>query len=165
VSAYGRTKWAGEQLVRRQHPDGHLIVRTAWLYGAHGPCFPKTMVRLARERGTLSVVDDQVGQPTWTVDVAATVLALVEHRAPAGTYHATASGLTSWCGFARAVVAAAGYDPAIVSPTDSSRFARPAPRPAYSVLGHEALLVTGVAEIGSWDERWRAAAPSVLADV
>jgi dTDP-4-dehydrorhamnose reductase len=138
------------------------VVRTAWLYGAHGSCFPKTMVRLARERGALSVVDDQVGQPTWTKDVAATVIALVEADAPAGTYHATSSGQTSWFGFAQAIVAAAGLDPAIVSPTDSSTFVRPAPRPAYSVLGHDASAAVGVPEIGDWAERWEAAAPEVL---
>jgi len=162
ASAYGRTKWAGEEAVRREHPDGHLVVRTAWLYGAHGNCFPKTMVRVGREKGALSVVDDQVGQPTWTVDVAATVLALVEQGAPAGTYHATSSGQTSWFGFARAIVEAAGMDPAIVSPTDSAAFVRPAPRPAYSVLGHDALTRVGVPEIGDWAERWKAAARSVI---
>ena len=163
ASAYGRTKWAGEEAVRREHPGGHFVVRTAWLYGAHGNCFPKTIARLAKERGELSVVDDQVGQPTWTVDVAATVLALVEADAPAGTYHATSSGLTSWFGFAQAIVAAAGLDPAIVSPTDSSSFVRPAPRPAYSVLGHDALAKVGVPEIGDWAERWRTASGAVLA--
>jgi len=162
ASAYGRTKWAGEEAVRREHPDGHLVVRTAWLYGAHGNCFPKTMVQVGREKGALSVVDDQVGQPTWTVDVAATVLALVEQGAPAGTYHATSSGQTSWFGFARAIVEAAGMDPAIVSPTDSAAFVRPAPRPAYSVLGHDALTRVGVPEIGDWAERWKAAARSVI---
>ncbi|HET7735987.1 MAG TPA: dTDP-4-dehydrorhamnose reductase [Nocardioidaceae bacterium] len=164
ASAYGRTKWAGEEAVRREHPDGHLVVRTAWLYGAHGSCFPKTIAKLARERGSLSVVDDQVGQPTWTADVAATVVALVEADAPAGTYHATSAGQTSWFGFAQAVVGAAGMDPSIVSPTDSASFVRPAPRPAYSVLGHEALAAVGVPEIGAWDERWAVAASSVLSD-
>lgn len=163
ASAYGRTKWAGEEAVRAEHPDGHLVVRTAWLYGAHGPCFPKTMQRLARERGALSVVADQTGQPTWTMDVAATVLALVAAEAPAGTYHATSSGETTWFGFAQAIVAAAGLDPAIVSPTDSAAFVQKAARPAYSVLGHDALVRAGVPEIGDWQQRWAAAAPSVLA--
>ena len=75
VSAYGRTKAAGETAVRDEHPGGHLVVRTAWLYGAHGGCFPKTIARVARERGEVRVVDDQVGQPTWTADVAATIVA------------------------------------------------------------------------------------------
>ncbi|MFT4009927.1 MAG: dTDP-4-dehydrorhamnose reductase [Nocardioidaceae bacterium] len=162
VSVYGRTKWGGEQAVRSQHPAGHLVVRTAWLYGAHGKCFPKTIARLAAEKGALSVVDDQVGQPTWTVDLARVVIDLIETDAPAGTYHATSSGQTSWCGFARAIVAAAGMDPAIVTATDSAAFVTPAPRPAYSVLGHAATTAAGVAEIPDWAERWAEAAPGVL---
>lgn len=161
-SAYGRTKAAGEEAVRSAHPDGHLIVRTAWLYGEHGACFPKTIARVAAERGALSVVDDQVGQPTWTRDVVDLVLRLVAAGAPAGTYHATSTGQTSWFGFARRVVAAAGLDPEIVSPTDTGSFPRPAPRPAYSVLGHGALAAVGVAPIGDWAERWREASAVVV---
>jgi dTDP-4-dehydrorhamnose reductase len=161
-SAYGRTKAAGERAVRERLPDAHLIVRTAWLYGAHGACFPKTIARVAAERGGVAVVDDQVGQPTWTRDVADVVLRLVEADAPAGTYHATSSGQTSWFGFAQQVVAAAGLDPAIVTPTDSEAFPRPAPRPAYSVLGHGALTRVGLAPIGEWDQRWSVASAEVL---
>jgi dTDP-4-dehydrorhamnose reductase len=161
ASAYGRTKAAGEAAVREEHPDGHLVVRTAWLYGAQGGCFPRTIARLARDRGALSVVDDQVGQPTWTRDVAALLLRLVE-AGGTGTFHATSEGQTSWCGFAREVVAAAGLDPSLVSPTTTDAFPRPAPRPAYSVLGHRRLADLGVAPIGDWRERWRLAAPQVL---
>lgn len=161
-SAYGRTKAAGETAVREGLPDAHLIVRTAWLYGAHGGCFPKTIARVAAERGEISVVDDQVGQPTWTRDVADLVHRLVEADAPAGTYHATSSGETSWFGFAQRIVAAAGLDPAIVTPTDSESFQRPAPRPAYSVLGHGALERIGVAPIGDWAERWAQSSAEVL---
>ncbi|WP_029288056.1 dTDP-4-dehydrorhamnose reductase [Cellulomonas sp. HZM] len=160
-SAYGRTKAAGEWAVRAAHP-GHMVVRTAWLYGAGGPCFPKTIARVAAERGGLDVVDDQVGQPTWTRDLADLVVRLVEADAPGGTYHGTSSGRTSWHGFARAVVGSAGLDPAIVAPTTSEAFVRPAPRPAFSVLGHAALERIGVAPIGAWDERWAAAADEVL---
>jgi len=161
-SAYGRTKEAGERAVRAALPDAHLVVRTAWLYGAHGPCFPKTIARVASERGGVAVVDDQVGQPTWTRDVAELVVRLVDAEAPAGTYHATSSGQTSWFGFARRVVDAAGLDPEIVTPTDSTAFQRPAPRPAYSVLGHAALERLGVAPIGDWAERWEKASVEVL---
>lgn len=161
-SAYGRTKAAGERAVLAALPDAHLLVRTAWLYGAHGACFPRTITRVAVERGGVAVVDDQVGQPTWTRDVADLVLRLVEADAPAGTYHATSSGQTSWFGFARAVVAAAGLDPSIVTPTDSAAFPRPAPRPAYSVLGHGALERIGLAPIGAWEERWALASAEVL---
>jgi dTDP-4-dehydrorhamnose reductase len=161
-SAYGRTKAAGEWAVRAENPD-HLIVRTAWLYGAHGGCFPKTMARLAADRDELQVVADQVGQPTWTADVADLVVRLVEAGAPSGTYHGTSAGEVSWHGFTRAIVAALGKDPAMVKETTSDAFVRPAPRPAYSVLGHDALSAAGVAPIGPWEERWAAAAPSVLA--
>lgn len=160
VGAYGRTKAAGEELVRANAPD-HLVVRTAWLYGAHGPCFPRTIARLLAEREQVAVVDDQRGQPTWTRDVAQLVERLAS-RAPAGTYHTTSSGETTWFGFARAVAAALDLDPARVTPTTSDAFVRPAPRPAFSVLGHEALRAVGIAPIGHWHERWREAAPAVL---
>jgi dTDP-4-dehydrorhamnose reductase len=164
ASAYGRSKAAGEHAVRKELPGGHLLVRTAWLYGAHGGCFPKTIARLARSRGEVSVVDDQVGQPTWTMDVAGLIVRLVRSNAPAGTYHATSSGQCSWFEFARAVVASAGLDPAVVRPTSSDAFVRPAPRPAYSVLGHDAFPRVGIEPIGAWEQRWADAAGSVLAD-
>lgn len=159
-SAYGRTKAAGEWAVRAEAPD-HLIVRTAWLYGAHGGCFPRTIARVAHDR-PLDVVDDQQGQPTWTVDLADLVLRMVQAGAPSGTYHGTSSGITSWFEFARAVVGAAGLDPELVRPTSSEGAQRAARRPAYSALGHDALAAAGVAPIGAWDERWRVAAPAVL---
>ena len=104
-----------------------------------------------------------MGQPTWTRDVADLVCRLVDADAPAGTYHATSSGQCSWFDFARAAVAAAGLDPEIVTPTTSAGFVRPAPRPAYSVLGHDALARRGVTPIGDWAARWALAAPAVLA--
>lgn len=167
-SAYGRGKAAGEEAVRRAAPQNHLVVRTAWLYGAHGPCFPRTIARLARERGSVHVVDDQVGQPTWTVDVAELVCRLVDGGAPAGTWHATSAGETSWFGFARRVVEAAGLSPEVVSAITSEEAAdrlglgARAPRPAYSVLGHEKLHARGIEAIGHWEERWQAAASAVL---
>lgn len=162
-SAYGRTKAAGEWAVRAEQPD-HLVVRTAWLYGAGGRCFPKTMARLAAERDELAVVDDQVGQPTWTVDLADLVLRLVESRAPAGTYHGTSSGTASWYDFARAVMESAGFPPEKVGRTSSGALGLAAQRPAYSVLGHDALVAAGVAPIGPWAERWAVAAPRVLGE-
>ncbi|WP_454084682.1 dTDP-4-dehydrorhamnose reductase [Georgenia sp. Marseille-Q6866] len=161
-SAYGRTKAAGEWAVRVECPD-HLVVRTAWLYGAHGSCFPRTMARLAGERDELTVVADQVGQPTWTADLADLLVRLVDAGAPAGTYHGTSSGETSWHGFTQEIVRTLGKDPAMVLETTSADFPRPAPRPAYSVLGHDALLAAGVEPIGHWAERWTVAAPTVLA--
>ena len=152
VSAYGRTKAKGEELVLAAHPGGTLIVRTAWLYGAHGPNFAKTMRRLAAERETLAVVDDQVGQPTWTLDLARGIVELLDVEAPAGIYHCTNSGQASWCDFARAVFAEAGLDPERITPTDSASFPRPAPRPAYSVLGHATWKRAGLAPLRDWRE-------------
>ncbi|MDO8119971.1 dTDP-4-dehydrorhamnose reductase [Isoptericola sp. b490] len=160
-SAYGRTKVAGEWAVAAHAPD-HLIVRTAWLYGARGACFPATIARVVREKGGADVVADQIGQPTWTVDLARLILRLVEAEVPAGTYHGTSAGRTSWYDFARAVVAAAGLDPETVRPTTSEAFVRPAHRPAWSVLSHDGLAAIGVEEIGDWQERWAEAALQVL---
>lgn len=164
-SAYGRTKAAGEQAVRDELPDHHLVVRSGWVYGAHGRCFPKTIGRLARERGVVDVVDDQFGQPTWTRDIADFVLRLVKADAPAGTYHATSSGETSWFGFAQEVVEAAGMDRSVVRAVSSSAFSSTAPRPSYSVLGHDALQGLGITPIGDWRARWKFAAAEVLGDL
>lgn len=158
-SAYGRSKEAGERAVLGH---GQAVVRTAWLYGAHGPCFPRTIARLARERGSLRVVDDQVGQPTWAADLARVLVELGRTGAPAGVFHAVSAGRTSWYGFARAVVATAGLDPGIVSPCTTAEHPRPAPRPAWSVLASTRLEQVGVAPIGPWEERWREAALEVL---
>lgn len=163
AGAYGRTKAAGEDAIRDSGADA-LILRTAWLYGRGGNCFPKTIARVAAQNGGVSVVNDQIGQPTWTRDVAGFMLRLLEADAPRGTYHATSSGQCSWFDFAAAVVASAGLGE-IVTPTDSASFKRPAPRPAWSVLGHAASEALGVESIGPWDERWALAADEVLEGV
>jgi len=157
INAYGRTKAAGEELALAAHPDGTFVVRTAWLYGAGGPNFAKTMVKLAGSHEIVSVVDDQLGQPTWTGDLAAQIVALLDSDAPAGVYHGTNSGQTSWYGFARAVFAQAGLDPERVKPTDSSTFVRPAPRPSYSVLGHDGWARAGLAPLRPWEDALAAA--------
>lgn len=159
-SAYGRTKAAGEWAVRAEAPDT-VVVRTAWLYGAGGRCFPRTIARAAGERDRLSVVDDQTGQPTWTADVADLIVRLVAARAPGGVYHGTSSGQVTWWGFARAVVASSGRTTP-VDRTTAAAYQLPAPRPAYSVLGHDRLRAVGVAPIGDWAERWAVASPTVL---
>jgi len=159
--AYGRTKAAGEWAVRC-NTDDYLIVRTAWLYGAGGKCFPKTMRDLSQTHETLSVVTDEVGQPTWTVDLADLIVRLVDAEAPTGIYHGTSSGKTNWHGFTREIVASIGKDPDMVKETTAAAFKRPAPRPHYSVLGHDALERIGVEPIGDWKERWLAAKDVVL---
>ena len=152
ISAYGRTKGEGERLALEAHPGGTYIVRTAWLYGAGGPNFAKTMVKLAAGRDTVSVVDDQRGQPTWTGDLAAQIVAMLDSDAPAGIYHGTNSGETTWFGFAQAIFAEAGLNPARVLPTTSAEFVRPAPRPSYSVLGHDAWTAAGLTPMRDWRE-------------
>lgn len=164
ISAYGRTKAEGERLALAANPGGTFIVRTAWLYGAHGPNFAKTMMKLADAKDTWSVVDDQVGQPTWTGDLAKQIVALLDADGPAGIYHGTNAGQVSWFGFARAVLAEAGLDPERITPTDSSGFVRPAPRPAYSVLGHDGWSRAGVAPMRDWREALHAAVADGVLD-
>ncbi|PYY50066.1 dTDP-4-dehydrorhamnose reductase [Curtobacterium sp. MCBD17_023] len=164
IGAYGRTKAAGEDAVRAIAPDSSYIVRAAWLYGAGGPNFAKTMVRLAASHDTVSVVTDQVGQPTWTGDLARQIVAMLDVEAPAGVYHGTNSGQASWFDFTRAIFAGTGLDPERVLPTDSAAFVRPAPRPAYSVLGHDAWTAVGIAPLRDWRDALDAAiAAGVLA--
>lgn len=160
LNAYGRSKAEGERLALAAHPGGAFIVRTAWLYGAGGPNFATTMVRLAASNPTVSVVDDQLGQPTWTADLAAALVELADSDAPPGIYHATNSGQTTWYGFARAIFAEAGLDPERVLATDSASFVRPAPRPAYSVLGHSAWSRAGLSPLRDWRDALAAAAAS-----
>ena len=175
AGAYGRTKLAGEQAVRAALPDASYVVRTAWLYGAHGKNFVKTMLRLAASGTAPRVVADQHGQPTWTADVAAQIHALVTASAPAGIYHATSSGETTWFGFAEQVFAryAASRDQGqhrdsereqlTPSPITTAQYPTPAQRPAYSVLGHQAWSAAGLQPIGDWRDALDRAFPAIAA--
>jgi dTDP-4-dehydrorhamnose reductase len=135
LSAYGRSKLAGEQAVAKAAPDRFTVVRSSWLFGVGGPCFPKTILRLASERPVLRVVDDQVGCPTYTGHLAGALLELAERRLP-GIVHLAGGGSCSWFEFAAATVNAAG-SPCTVEPCTTAEFPRPAPRPANSVLRSE----------------------------
>ncbi|WP_433181464.1 dTDP-4-dehydrorhamnose reductase [Actinoallomurus sp. CA-150999] len=157
IGAYGRTKLAGERAVLAELPSAAYVVRTAWLYGRGGPNFVATMLRLEREREKVEVVVDQRGQPTWTRDVAGRVLALVRSGAEPGIYHATSSGQTTWWGLAREIFQLLGADEQRVLPTTADRFARPAPRPAYGVLGHGCWERAGLEPIRDWRAALRAA--------
>jgi dTDP-4-dehydrorhamnose reductase len=159
-SAYGRTKLAGERAAL-SHPHAYVL-RTAWLYGAHGQNFVKTMLHLERTRDTVSVVDDQVGQPTWSMDLARQIDLLVRADAPSGVYHATNSGSASWYEFARAIFEGAGADPGRVVPTTTAAFPRPAPRPANSVLGHQRWAQAGLEPMRPWDDALAEALPAIL---
>lgn len=150
ISAYGRTKAAGEEFVLDLLPDRGFVVRTAWLYGADGPNFARTMLSLEASRPTWSVVDDQHGQPTWTGDLARKIVELIDAEAPAGVYHGTNAGQTTWFEFARAILETVGADPERITAIDSAAFVRPAPRPAYSVLGHDAWAAVGIEPMRPW---------------
>ncbi|MFF0780105.1 dTDP-4-dehydrorhamnose reductase [Streptomyces sp. NPDC003720] len=159
-TAYGRTKLAGERAVLAEHPGGAVVLRTAWLYGAHGRNFVRTMLELEARRDTLDVVDDQRGQPTWSADVAALVADLGAGDAR-GLLHATNSGEATWFELAREVFRLAGADPERVRPTDSRSFPRPAPRPAYSVLGHARWRETGLEPPRDWRSALYEALPHI----
>jgi dTDP-4-dehydrorhamnose reductase len=135
LQAYGRTKLAGERAVAESGAE-HAIVRTSWLFGAGGPNFVETMLRLGAERDEVTVVTDQRGGPTWTGHLAPALVEIAERRGDVGVFHATGAGECSWYEFAVEILHRAGLRCRAV-PTTSERFARPAPRPAYSVLGTE----------------------------
>jgi dTDP-4-dehydrorhamnose reductase len=169
VNAYGRGKLAGEEAVLGTLPETGYVVRTAWLYGAHGRNFVATMLKLAQTRDFVEVVDDQRGQPTWTDALAGQLISLgqaaVAGQAPAGVYHGTGTGIVTWRGLAQEAYALAGLDPQRVRATDSAAFARPAPRPAYSVLGHDRWARAGLSPMAPWQEQLKAAMPSLMAQV
>ncbi len=149
ASVYGASKLAGEHECR----PGATIVRTSWLCGAHGANMVRTALRLADGEGELQFVDDQHGSPTFTADLAPAVVTLGLGRRP-GLFHVTNSGVTTWWGFVRAVLDAAGADPERVRPirTEDLVPPRPAPRPAYSVLDNSALRLSGLPALPDWQD-------------
>lgn len=166
-TAYGRTKLAGEQAVLATLPDASVVLRTAWLYGAHGGNFVATMIGLEARRDTLDVVDDQRGQPTWSADVAERIADLGPRVGPDtnGVLHATNSGETTWFELAREVFRLIGADPDRVHPTTSAAFTRPAPRPAYSVLGHSRWPQTGLGPLRDWRTALHEALPHIRKEI
>ena len=154
LGAYGVSKLAGE-MNARFCPE-HLIVRTQWLYGLHGKNFVETMLRLATEKKELAVVNDQVGSPTWTMDLALAIKALID-RGCRGTYHVANGGFCSWNEFARAIFAEAGIE-MTVNPMATTDLGRPAPRPLYSTLDCGKLL----RDAGFQPQPWREALKSYL---
>ncbi|MBM7654739.1 dTDP-4-dehydrorhamnose reductase [Neobacillus cucumis] len=149
LGAYGRTKLAGEQLLQK-HLDRFFIVRTAWVFGIYGNNFVKTMIRLGKERGEVGVVHDQVGSPTYTVDLAKFMVELMETE-KYGIYHATNGGVCSWYEFAVEIFKQAGLD-VTVNPLTTDQFPRPAKRPAYSVLSKKKIEEQGLTPLRDWKE-------------
>jgi dTDP-4-dehydrorhamnose reductase len=136
LSRYGSSKLAGEHEVAARCPNMHTIARTSWLFGT-GRCFPSTIARLAAERDELTIVDDQVGCPTFTDHLADALLELIDAQAlPLGVVHMAAAGSCSWYELAREVLASSGSRCELL-PGDTADLGRPARRPAYSVLATE----------------------------
>jgi dTDP-4-dehydrorhamnose reductase len=150
-SVYGQTKAEAEVGFLELLP-GCCIARTSWLFGSGGKCFPDTILKLAATRPALDVVNDQRGCPTYTVDLARAIADLCRHNAR-GIVHVTNAGNCSWFEFARAIVNAAGL-PTEVRPVSTQQMARPAPRPAYSVLSPASLQRMGI-EMPSWEDALR----------
>jgi dTDP-4-dehydrorhamnose reductase len=156
-SVYGASKAEGEKNVRSVLPDSSIIVRTAWLYGRGGPNFVTTMLNLAESRDTVSVVTDQIGQPTWSHDLAGMIGSLIDSPVHFGIFHGTNGGHASWYDFAQTIFSAAGLDPERVLPTTSESFVRPAPRPSWSVLSHGGWSSAGLNVPRPWEEAFSAA--------
>ncbi|MBR5728380.1 MAG: dTDP-4-dehydrorhamnose reductase [Muribaculaceae bacterium] len=156
VSAYGRTKLAGEQVLQRILPEQSVILRTAWLYSPHGKNFVKTMLELGRTRDQLRVVYDQVGSPTLAADLARaiiTVMTAIEWHP--GVYHYTNEGAISWYDFTKAIHRLAGITTCDVQPCLSHEFPAKAHRPAYSVLDKTKFKATFGVTVPYWEESLR----------
>jgi dTDP-4-dehydrorhamnose reductase len=149
LSVYGESKMVGE--MNTSAAPEHLVVRTQWLYGRHGKNFVETMLRLAGEKDELAVVNDQVGAPTWTMDLSKAIKALLDNGCR-GIYHMANSGSCSWFEFAEAIFEEAGVT-ARVRPISTAELGRPAPRPAYSTLDCSRL----VRDTGFTPQPWREA--------
>lgn len=149
ISVYGKSKRRGEEAIL-EILDKYFIVRTAWLYGINGRNFPKTMLELAENHSEITVVYDEVGTPTYTLDLAEKISELIETEYY-GIYHITNSGQCSWCEFSRYIFEIAGRDVKVI-PVTASEFARPAPRPSYSVLENKKLSDNGFEKLRDYKE-------------
>jgi dTDP-4-dehydrorhamnose reductase len=165
-SAYGRTKALGESRVLATYPESSFVVRTAWLYSPWGKNFAKTMTKLAlRGDGEVRVVNDQVGQPTSAMDLAKQLVELGLSTSPAGIYHGTNSGQATWFEFAQEIFKLSGADVGRVVPVSSSEYPRPAKRPSYSVLSHDAWASTSVKPMRDWRVALAEAMPAIISAV
>ena len=150
LSVYGQTKCEGEMAVE-ELVKKFFIVRIAWVFGVNGKNFIKTMLRLGQERGAVSVVDDQIGSPTYTYDLARLLVDMTESE-HYGRYHATNEGLCSWYEFACEIFRQAGMDEVKVTPVDSSAFPVKAKRPSNSRLNKEKLTEKGFERLPAWQD-------------
>jgi dTDP-4-dehydrorhamnose reductase len=149
-SVYGKTKLAGENYVKKLS-SRFFILRTSWVFGKFGNNFVKTMLRMAQEQNKLTVVHDQIGSPTYTLDLAELISKMIETELY-GIYHVSNTGICSWYEFAEAILHNAGMSKIQVIPITTKDFPRPAPRPAYSVMDHRALRSSGFKVPRHWEE-------------
>ena len=149
INVYGKSKLKGEEAIL-EILDKYFIVRTAWLYGVNGRNFPRTMLELAKTHSEITVVYDEVGSPTYTLDLAYGISQLIETDRY-GIYHLTNSESCSWCEFARFIFDVADVDVEVI-PVTASEFARPAPRPSYSVLENKNWIDNGFKPLRSYKE-------------
>ena len=165
-SAYGRTMAQGESRVLARYPENSFIVRTAWLYSPWGKNFAKTMTKLAlKGESEVRVVNDQVGQPTSASDLAKQLVQLGLSTSPAGIYHGTNSGQATWFEFAQEIFKLSGADVGRVIPVSSREYPRPAKRPSYSVLSHDAWASTSVKPMRDWRIALAEAMPAIISTV
>jgi dTDP-4-dehydrorhamnose reductase len=162
-SAYGRTKGDGEKRVLTAYPENSSVVRTSWLYSSWGKNFAKTMTQLAINGDVeVRVVNDQVGQPTSATDLAKQLVRLGESNAQAGIYHGTNAGQTTWFEFAQEIFTLAGAEVDRISAVSSAEFLRPAKRPSYSVLSHQAWAHTSIPPMRDWRIALTEAMPAII---
>jgi dTDP-4-dehydrorhamnose reductase len=165
-SAYGRTKAQGESRVLATYPENTFVVRTAWLYSPWGKNFAKTMTNLAiKGQGFVRVVNDQTGQPTSATDLAKQLVELGTSSSPAGIYHGTNSGQATWFDFSKEIFKLAGADVGRLIPVSSREYPRPAKRPSYSVLSHDAWAKTSVKAMRDWRIALAEAMPAIISAV
>ncbi|MFC7394681.1 dTDP-4-dehydrorhamnose reductase [Scopulibacillus cellulosilyticus] len=158
LSVYGQSKLAGETFVREFHSK-FFIVRTSWLFGKYGSNFVKTMLNLGKEEKVINVVNDQLGSPTYTVDLANRISEIIETE-KYGTYHISNTGSCSWYEFAKAIFKESGMD-VKMHPVSTTSFPRPAPRPKNSVFEHRSLRLNGFHKM----RHWRAALKDFLSEL
>jgi dTDP-4-dehydrorhamnose reductase len=162
LSIYGKSKLAGEVEISRIYPENSLIVRTAWLYSKFGKNFYKTILNLAlKDSNTINVVSDQFGQPTNALDLSELVSSAISNNVPAGIYHGTSSGKSSWHEFAVEIFKLAGADSNRVKAISSKDYQAKAPRPEFSLLDNSKWLDFGMKPLGPWLESAISAFPGI----
>ena len=160
-SVYGKSKLLGEKETLLRNPKAYIL-RTAWVYGAHGRNFPKIIADKLRSGESLQVVNDQIGSPTWTFDLANAIIGILEKKPDSGIYHVTNTEFCSWFEFAQEIAKSLRIDENKISPTTSDKFIRPAKRPSYSVLSNEKWIKAGLKPLPSWRKSWQNAALDLL---